>query len=325
MSAGETVVVTFPAFVADDRAHAGALDDAGLSVRLAPKVGARTSAELAELIADAVGAIVSTDPFDRSVFLACPRLRVVARVGVGVDSIDLDAATEAGVVVTTTPGANIESVADHTLALALAALRRVVESDASVRRGQWRRSPTDLSWELHRATVGIVGLGAIGRSVARRFRGFDCTVLAYDVEPRILDGVEAVSLQELLRRSDLLTIHVPLDDSTQVLIGARELALLRSSAVLVNTSRGGVVDEAALHAALTEGRLRAAGLDVFAEEPPVGSPLLDLPNVVVTPHIAGLSVGAVATMLTLAAQSVVAVLAGGVPLSVANPDVLAVR
>ena len=140
MSAGETVVVTFPAFVADDRAHAGALDDAGLSVRLAPKVGARTSAELAELIADAVGAIVSTDPFDRSVFLACPRLRVVARVGVGVDSIDLDAATEAGVVVTTTPGANIESVADHTLALALAALRRVVESDTSVRRGQWRRS-----------------------------------------------------------------------------------------------------------------------------------------------------------------------------------------
>jgi phosphoglycerate dehydrogenase-like enzyme len=150
-------------------------------------------------------------------------------------------------------------------------------------------------------------------------------VIAYDVEPRTVDGVEAVSLQELLRRSDLLTIHVPLDDSTQVLIGARELALLRPEAVLVNTSRGGVVDEAALHAALTEGRLRAAGLDVFADEPPVGSPLLDLPNVVLTPHIAGLSVGAVANMLTLAAQSVVTVLHGGVPASVVNPDVLAAR
>ena len=274
---------------------------------------------------DAVGAIVSTDPFDRSVFLACPRLRVVARVGVGVDSIDLDAATEAGVVVTTTPGANIEAVADHTLGLVLATLRRVVEFDASVRRGQWLRGPSNMAWELHRATVGIIGLGAIGRAVARRLRGFDCTVLAYDVEPRAVDGVEAVTLDELLRRSDVITVHVPLDDSTQVLIGASELARVRPEAVLVNTSRGGVVDEPALQAALTEGRLRAAGLDVFVDEPPAGSPLLDLPNVVLTPHIAGLSVSAVADMLDLAARCVVTVLHGGVPESVVNPDVLVTR
>ena len=139
MSAGETVVVTFPAFVADDPAHSGVLRDAGLLVRFAPKMGARTTAEVVELIGDAVAAIVSTDPFDVSVFRACPRLRVVARVGVGVDSIDLDAATAAGVVVTTTPGINGQAVADHSLALILAVVRRIVESDVSVRRGEWRR------------------------------------------------------------------------------------------------------------------------------------------------------------------------------------------
>ena len=325
MSAGETVVVTFPAFVADDPAHSGVLGDAGLLVRFAPKKGVRTAVELVELIGEAVAAIVSTDPFDASVFRACPRLRVVARVGVGVDSIDLGAATAAGVVVTTTPGMNGQAVADHTLALMLATVRRIVESDVSVRNGEWKRDAAATPWELHGATVGIVGLGAIGRSVARRLQGFECTILAYDLEPRTVDGVEAVSLEELLRRSDFVTLHVPLNDSTQVLVGARELARLRPGAILVNTSRGGVVDEAALYAALTEGRLRAAALDVFADEPPTGSPLLDLPNVVVTPHLAGLSVSSVTCMLRLASQSIVTVLEGGVPDSVANPDGLAAR
>ena len=325
MSAGETVVVTFPAFVADDPAHSGVLRDAGLLVRLAPKLGARTAAEVVELMADAVGGIVSTDPFDDSVFRACPRLRVLARVGVGVDSIDLGAATSAGVVVTTTPGMNGQAVADHALALMLATTRRIVESDVSVRRGEWKRGAAATPWELHGATVGIVGLGAIGRAVARRLQGFDCTILAYDVVPRTVDGVEAVSLDELLRRADIVTLHVPLDDSTHVLVGARELALLRPGAILVNTSRGGVVDEAALYSALTEGRLRAAALDVFADEPPAGSPLLGLSNVVLTPHLAGLSVSSVASMLRLASESIVTVLEGGVPGSVANPEVLAVR
>lgn len=319
------VVVTFPAFVADDPAHSGVLTDAGMLIRFAPRIGARTVAEVVELIGEAVAAIVSTDPFDASVFGACPRLRVVARVGVGVDSIDLGAATSAGVVVTTTPGMNGHAVADHTLALILAVVRRVVESDLSVRRGEWRRDAAATPWELHGATVGIVGLGAIGRSVARRLQGFECTILAYDLEPRTVDGVEAVSLDELLRRSDIVTVHVPLNDSTQVLLGSRELARLRAGAILVNTSRGGVVDEAALYAALAEGRLRAAALDVFADEPPMGSPLLNLPNVVVTPHLAGLSVSSVASMLRLASRSVVTVLAGGVPDSIANPDVLAAR
>ena len=161
--------------------------------------------------------------------------------------------------------------------------------------------------------------------MAQRLLGFDCTILAYDLEPRTVDGVEDVSLDELLRRSDIVTLHVPLNDSTQVLIGAAELARLRPGAILVNTSRGGVVDEAALYAALTDGRLRAAALDVFSDEPPTGSPLLNLPNVVLTPHLAGLSVSSVASMLRLASQSIITVLEGGVPDSVTNRDVLSAR
>ena len=188
MTGRGTIVVTFPAFVAGDRAHAGVLADAGLNVRVAPKRGVRSTQEVVELMADAVGAVVSTDPFDSSVFAGCPHLRVVARVGVGFDSIDLDAATEAGVIVTTTPGLNIEAVADHTLALMLASLRRITQSDTSVRAGRWERGAADTSWELHRAMVGIIGFGAIGQAVARRLVGFDCTVLAYDLEPRSVGG-----------------------------------------------------------------------------------------------------------------------------------------
>jgi phosphoglycerate dehydrogenase-like enzyme len=324
-SAPETVLVTFPGFVPSDPAHSGALTDAGLGIRFAPKTGVRGVAEMADLVGNAVAAIVSTDPFDASVFLACPRLRVLARSGVGVDSIDLDAATHAGVVVTTTAGANDQAVADHTLALMLAAVRRIVEFDGSVRHGEWRRDASATAWDLHRATVGIVGLGSIGQAVARRLQGFGCVVIAYDIAPKTVSGVVCVSLGELLRRADIVTLHVPLSDSTGPLIGTRELELLREEAIIVNTSRGGVVDEAALYAALAEGRLRGAALDVFVDEPPVDSPLFDLPNVVLTPHIAGLSKSSIVQMLRLASQSILTVLDGGVPESVANPEVLAIR
>ena len=323
MSTRGTVVVTFPGFVPDDPAHSRLLRDAGMRIRFAPKTGARSAVEVADLIGDAVAAIVSTDPFDASVFAACTRLRVLARTGVGLDSIDLDAATAAGVVVTTAAGANDQAAADHTLALMLAAVRRLVEFDASVRRGEWPRDAASTAWDLDGATVGIVGLGSIGRAVARRLRGFECSILAHDLVPTTMEGIEFVPLDELLGRSDVVTLHVPLNDSTQVLIGTRELAQLRAGAILVNTSRGGVVDEVALFGALADGRLRAAALDVFVDEPPRLSPLLGLPNVVLTPHIAGLSTGSIAKMLRLASRSILTVLDGGVPESVANPDVFA--
>jgi phosphoglycerate dehydrogenase-like enzyme len=318
-----TVLVTWIDFDPDGRLTGARLRAAGLEIRLAPKTGARTPGEMAALAADAVAAIVSTDPFDREVFNASPGLRAIARVGVGTDSIDLDAATDAGVVVTTTPGANRETTADHALALILAALRRLVEHDASVRRGEWSRGGDLTPWELHGTTVGIVGYGEIGRAVARRLRGFDVELLVCDPAARAAGDVETVPLRELLCRSDVVSLHVPLTSATAGLIGAPELALMRRSAVLVNASRGGLLDEAALAEALGAGRLRGAALDVFADEPEVPRALADLRNVVLTPHVGGLSERSIASMTERATSHVLDALDGTPDVSaVANPAVL---
>jgi phosphoglycerate dehydrogenase-like enzyme len=314
------VVATFPRFDLDDAGSAGILRDAGLEIRLAPKIGPRSTEDVRTLLAGATAAIVSTDPFDQSVFDACRELCVVARVGVGLDSIDVTAATNSGVFVTTTPGAIEETVADHTLAMMLGAVRRIVETDASVRRAEWNRGGALTGWDLHGRTVGLVGAGAIGRTVARRLSGFDVRLLAYDVAPRAVDRIEFVTLDELLRRAEIVSVHVPLLESTRGLIGERELALMRPDAILVNTSRGEVVDEAALAGALAAGRLRAAALDVFEAEPPAGSPFLELPNTTLSPHVAGLSDASMQRMLELASESVVAVLRGEVPATAVNPD-----
>jgi phosphoglycerate dehydrogenase-like enzyme len=317
-----TVLVTWMDFDPDGRLTGARLRAAGLEIRLAPKTGARTARDMATLAANAVAAIVSTDPFDRGVFAAAPRLRTIARVGVGTDSIDLAAATEAGVVVTTTPGANRETTADHALALILAALRRVVEHDASVRRGEWRRGGDLTPWELNRTTVGLVGHGEIGRAVARRLEGFDVELLVCDPAARA-HGVETVGLPELLRRSDVVSLHIPLTDATLGLIGAPELGLMQPSAVVVNTSRGGLLDETALADALRAGRLRGAALDVFADEPDVPRALADLRNVILTPHIGGLSERSIASMTERATSHVLDALRGAPDTAaVANPAVL---
>ena len=228
VSAGE-VLVTFPGFDVDDPETAGVLRDAGFDIRFAPKHGARTPSELRELTSDAVGAIASTDPFDRSVLESASRLRVIARTGVGTDSIDLEAATENGIVVATTPGLNEETAADHTMALILGAVRRLVEHDASMRRGEWDRGGALTAWDLHGATVGIVGLGVIGRAVAKRLQGFDVTVIASDpvVTAGSVPDVTMVELDELLDSAEVITLHVPKLASTSALIGREELARMR--------------------------------------------------------------------------------------------------
>lgn len=322
--AAGVVVWTFPMYVPNDRTTAGRLEDAGLRVRFAPKNGARTLADVRELMADAVAAVVSTDPFDRSVFEGARKLRVIARVGVGIDSIDVAAATDAGVVVTTTPGANHETVADHTLALMLSALRRTIELDRSVRRGEWRRDGTLTGWDLHGRVVGIIGYGSIGRSVARRLSGFGTTILVHEVDipPTRPYDVRFVSLDVLLAKAEIVCIHLPLLESTRGLIGERQLHMMRSDAILINTSRGEIVDEAALTAALSDGRLRAAALDVFEIEPPLNSPLLALPNVTLSPHVGGFSADSVSRMLGLATGAVISVLQGSLPRGTVNPEAL---
>jgi phosphoglycerate dehydrogenase-like enzyme len=228
-------------------------------------------------------------------FRAAPRLRLVQLLSAGYDRVDVEAARKAGVPVANNGGANAIAVAEHTLMLMLAVLKRLVRLHNDVVAGRWRVGDFAEArvWELAGKTLGIVGLGNIGKKVARRAAAFDMDVQYYDIVRLTEDqedalGVRFVLLAELLRTSDVVSLHVPLDDTTRSMLGPRELALMKSSAILINTCRGPVVDETALHRALTEGQIAAAGLDVMVEEPPPAAhPLLVLPNVTLTPHTAG--------------------------------------
>lgn len=314
------VLITFPDYDTEHPDHGGALTAAGCVMRIAAKRGLRSPEELVELCADASGAIASTDPFTAEVLRDCPHLRVIARVGVGVDSIDLAAATELGVAVATTPGANEDTVADHAVAMILALLRRIPEHDAAVRRGEWNRTGPHTPLLLTGATVGLVGYGHIGRKVARRLSGFDVELLVSD--PAAPDSLPTVTLDELLSRADIVSLHCPLVDSTRHLIDAAALRKMQPHAVLVNTSRGEVVDETALVQALTDGVIAGAALDVFETEPPHRSPLLSMPNVVVSPHVGGLSTRSVDEMTRISTRSVIDVLEGRVPHGLVNPAAL---
>jgi D-3-phosphoglycerate dehydrogenase / 2-oxoglutarate reductase len=315
------VLVTWPGFPGSD--GAALLDEAGVAYAMSPRVGERTPAQVAEAVGGATAVVASTDVFDAHVFAGCPALAIVARVGVGFDAIDVSAATAAGVAVTTTPGTNSSSVADHALALMLAVIRRVAVQDAAVRRGEWPRATSDIAGELTGRTVGLVGYGAIGRLVGRRLAGFDAEILAHDPAYAGGDLAEPVSLAELLRRSSVVSLHAPLLASTRHVIGAAELAAMPPGAILVNTARGGLVDEDALVAALADGSLGGAGLDVYAEEPPPAERFRGFDHVVLTPHLAGLSDRSRNAMTRAAAASVLDVLAGRPPGGLINPDVLA--
>jgi len=257
-----------------------------------------------------------TDRIDREVLAAgaAGRLRVVANVAVGYDNIDVDAATELGVAVCNTPGVLDETTADLAFALILAASRRCSEAERDLRAGRWVGWGVNqyLGHDVHGATLGLVGYGRIGRAVARRAAGFGMRVLHHTRHDTGEAGWVA-DLHDLLATADVVSLHVPLTPHTQHLIGAAELARMRRSAVLVNTSRGPVVDEAALAAALTEGRIFAAGLDVFEHEPQVHPDLLQAPHTVLLPHIGSATHATRTRMARLACSGVVAVLAGHRP------------
>jgi D-3-phosphoglycerate dehydrogenase len=225
---------------------------------------------------------------DAELIAAGRRLVVIGRAGVGVDNVDLDAATRAGIVVVNAPTGNTIAAAEHTLALLYAVARRVAAADASIRRGEWKRSQFT-GVELRGRTLGIVGLGKIGQAIAARARAMEMTVIGVDPfvseEQAAHHGVELVELPALLTRADAITLHVPLNRATRGLIGPKELARTKPGAILLNVARGGIVDEGALAEALRDGRLGGAGVDVFEHEPPTGSPLLEAPNTVLTPHL----------------------------------------
>jgi lactate dehydrogenase-like 2-hydroxyacid dehydrogenase len=263
--------------------------------------------------------IVGNETVDAALLELLPDLRLVANFGVGYDRVDVDACAARGITVTNTPGVLDAATADLAFALLLAAQRRIVEGDRLVRAGGWRGGWADgtLAREVTGSTLGIVGLGRIGKAVARRAHGFDLRVLYAqrtrlpEAEERAL-AVEWRALDDLLAEADSVSLHVPRTSATERLIDARRLALLRDGATLVNTARGEVVDEPALVRELVSGRIRA-GLDVFAYEPSVPVELLDLPNVVLTPHIGSATETARHAMTRLAVDNVLAVAAGQPP------------
>jgi D-3-phosphoglycerate dehydrogenase len=292
--------------------------------------------ELVRAARDADALLVSTrEAVTRRVLESIPRVKVISRYGVGLDNVDLDAATDAGIVVTHYPGYCTSEVADHALAMILALNRRIVEQDRSLREGAWvehgpatRRILRGPMQPLREQTLGIVGFGRIGQAVAARAKPFNLTVIAADpyIDPEIAvaAGVELVDLPELLARADIVTLHTPLTPETRGMIDEVALARMRPEAVIVNTARGPIIDLPALARALQEGQLAGAALDVVDPEPlPASSPLYGMPNVILTPHSAYYSERSVDVVRRETLLEALQVLRGKRPRTVANPGVLA--
>jgi D-3-phosphoglycerate dehydrogenase len=290
-----------------------------------PWHGGRTEQELTDLLHGIDGAIVSTDPFTARVIQAADRLKVISRTGVGYDAVDVPAATKRGVIVTTTPGVNRHAVADWALALILCCARQVPQNLAEVRRGGWTRHE---GIDLAEKTLGVVGLGTIGKEVATRAKAFGMRLLAFDLVQDLPFaeglGIAYVSLEDLLRQSDFVSIHCFLNAATRHLINDQRLLLMKPTAFLINTARGGIVDTEALCRALHAKRIAGAGLDVFEGEPlRADSPLRTLENVYLSPHTAGSTTDARKRSGSMAAENLVRGLRGERPEGIVNPEVLA--
>jgi len=270
-----------------------------------------------------------TDTIDGEVLDAAgPQLRIVANYAVGFNNFDVAAATQRNVILTNTPGVLDDATATHTITLLLATARRIAESDKFVRDGKWQGwAPMFfVGLDVDRKTLGIAGLGRIGKAVAKRARGFDMKIIYSDVK-RDADfektfGATYVDKDTLIRESDFLTMHVPLTAETRHYIGAKELKAMKKTAVLINASRGPVVDEVALAQALKDKEIWGAGLDVFEDEPKLAAGLIDLPNVVIVPHIASATPQTRLDMGEIAVNNIIKVLNGQVPDTCVNPDVL---
>jgi D-3-phosphoglycerate dehydrogenase / 2-oxoglutarate reductase len=317
------VLVTPTTFGRGDPALKSSLEQSVGSVTYNTSGRPLGATELGPLVADIDGWIAGLDRIDADVIAAAPRLKVIARYGVGVDRVDVRAATRHGVVVTNTPGANATAVAEHAIALMLALCRNLCRADRAVRRGEWPRHD---GVGLCGKTVGLVGFGAVGREAARRLQAFGCRIVAHDpflpAEGFRAHRVDPVTLGDLLAAADIVSLHAAYTPGTPALVDDGFLACMRPGAFLVNTARGELVDEEALHRALSSGRLRGAGLDCFRQEPPPAEhPLLRLPQVVATPHTAAHTDEAAAAMGRMALAACLQVLAGERAEHTVNPEV----
>jgi phosphoglycerate dehydrogenase-like enzyme len=303
------------------------LREAGCDVVMARTPRPRTAEQMIEVLKGIDGVVAGSDNYSAPVIESTDRLKVIVRVGVGYDTVDLETATRRGIQVGTTPGTNQDAVSDYAFGMILALARNIVTHHNTTAAGGWTRLPGP---DVYGKTLGVVGAGAVGKGTARRGRGFDMTVLAHDVyqDPAWAErtGVTYVELDELFRRADYVSLHAPLLPSTRNLVNRERLALMKPTAYLVNTARGELVDLDALKEALDAGRLAGAALDVFPKEPPPeGHPILTTKNLIFSPHVAGLSNEANTKASLMACRSVAAVIQGGQVEACVNPEVLAVR
>jgi len=299
------------------------LRKAGLETVFSPWRGDRTEDEMIEVLQGIDGVIASSDPFTARVLDSANRLKVIARTGAGYDTVDVKAATARKIAVCTTPGANRHAVAEWAITLMLVLARKALDNLAEVRKGGWtRHEGVDLTGK----TLGIIGLGTIGREVAQRMRAFEMRILASDpIENQQFaeeHGINYVPVEQLLRESDFVTIHSLMSAENKHMINAERLALMKPTAYLVNTGRGGIIDGKALYQALNEKRIAGAALDVFEEEPlPADSPLRELDNLLMSPHAAGSTADARRLSPFMAADDVIRVLRGERPLYALNAEI----
>ncbi|HYL80836.1 MAG TPA: phosphoglycerate dehydrogenase [Candidatus Acidoferrum sp.] len=299
------------------------LQDAGIAVEFQPRHGERSEDEMIRIGQGFDAVIASTDPFSARVLAALPQLKIISRTGVGYDAIDVAAATARGIAVCTGPGVNRHAVAEYAIALMLQCARHVSEHVATVRAGRWDRHE---GFDLAGKTVGIIGLGTIGKEVAQRLRAFEMRLLAYDPVQDLqfaeAHGVTYVSLEVLLQQSDLVSLHAFLDAQSRKLLDAKRLALMKPTAYVINTARGGLLDHDALYEALKGHKLAGAALDAFEQEPLGESPLRALDNCWLSPHAAGSSRDARARSKHVAVENVLRFFRGERPLHIVNPSVL---
>jgi D-3-phosphoglycerate dehydrogenase len=318
-----TVLVETPPFCACNPAPMEKLKNSGMRVIDLRGSGIEDD-DFIEALTQADAVLCGNDlQVNEDLFDLAPKVKVIAKLGAGLDTVDIDAASRHNAIVFHTPGANNQAVADHTFALILSLARRILYCDQSLRDKRWEHTKI-MGVEIWQKTMGIIGLGAIGRCVALRAKGFQMKVVAYDpywpAEFADQEGIEQMPLDELLKVADVVTIHVPLTPENKGLINARAFKLMKPTALLINAARGAIVAESDLYQALRNGEIGGAGLDVFAQEPPTESALLELDNVVLSPHTAAFTHEAMDNMSMGIVDQLIDYYQGKQPAHLVNPE-----
>ena len=328
---GKPVVLNFASGAASDNYYSEKFRNK-YEIRPNPYNRGVSKEELISLIKDADATIAAGEPYSKEVYEAARKLKIVARYGVGYDAVDVVEATKYGIFATNIPGVNAETVAEHTVALLFSVARNMVKTASSTEPDTWQSVSTEYystgaPFELYGKTLGIVGFGAIGSKVARICSGLNMKIVVFDPYPDLLKikeaGAELVSLEKVLKWSDVIAVHSPLNNETRHMIGEKEFKMMKKTAIFLNAARGPIVDEQALYKALKEKWISAAGLDVLEREPPErGNPLFELDNVIITPHVAGSSIENFIRCDAIIEEQIEQALEGKIPKFALNPDAI---